>query len=195
MIYPQPNEDIVGIDRSETDLLSLADEAFTRRQMMMGQALLLHSACLVGHRAPIVERMWQRITHPEIGDLVMATDHRTRDYKAFGYLVEERKEWWTTDEEWKKTLSEERAYYKQNYPGEDFQPEERLTDYAHYIQYGPQPVDVCRWTNCSIIMVPTDPQFCQKSIGVRDPEGNITITRDGLIEALTDSGIKLDLPT
>lgn len=186
MTYPQPHEDIVGIDRSETDLLSLADEAFTRRQMMMGQALLLHSACLVGHRAPIVERMWQRITHPEIGDLVMATDHRTRDYKAFGYLVEARKEWWTTDEEWEKSVAEDPDYYDEG---------DRPIDYAYYIQYGSAPVDVCRWTNCTIFMVPTDPQFCQKHIGVRDPQGGVTITRDGLLEALSDSGIKLNLPT
>lgn len=182
--YLQPHENVVGTDHSDTDLLFLTDEALSRRQMMMGQALLLHSACLVGHRAPVVERMWERITHPEIGDLVMATDHRTREHKAFGYLVAERKEWWTTDEEWEKIVAEDPDYYG-----------DRSIDYAYYIQYGPQPVDVCRWTNCTVIMVPTDPQFCQKSIGVRDPAGGITITRETLLGSLADSGITLNLPT
>jgi hypothetical protein len=192
--YLQPHEGVTGIDRSDTDLLFLTDGALSRRQMMMGQALLLHSACLTYPRAPVIERMWERITHPEIGDLVMATDHRTREHKAFGYLVEERKEWWTTDKEWEETLAKERAYYEEHYPGEDVEPEERLTDYAHYIQYGPQPADVCRWTNCTVIMVPTDPQFCQKSIGVRDPAGGVTITRETLLGSLADSGITLNPP-
>jgi hypothetical protein len=145
----QPHEDVKGGTDRADDLLSLDETALAHRDALIGMARHLHSATLVGNPAPIVKEMYERITHPRIGDLVMegSTPYRkdvdTR-IKGLGILVERRYEWWETDEEWEQVKAEDSSV----------SDEDRLTDEAWYVQYGPGPSDVCRWTNCSFVALP-----------------------------------------
>jgi hypothetical protein len=79
MTMKQPREDVTGTAR-EDDLLSLDVAAVTHRDALISMAQLLSSACLVGHPAPIVERMGERIRKPQAGDLVIEVSAmRSRD--------------------------------------------------------------------------------------------------------------------
>jgi hypothetical protein len=150
--YPQPREGITGTARTEDDLLGLDDKAITRRLMMIGTARALHSACLVGNPAPIVADMYARMRDPQPGDLVMELGVPFRrsnpdgQIKGFGILIAHRDEWASTDEEWAAALAEEPDFTAD---------EDRLHDHAWYVQYGPAAEDVCRWTNCEFIAIPT----------------------------------------
>lgn len=149
MTYLQPHEDVVGTQRDEP-FLSLDESAWPSRFALTTLADHLYRACLVGNPAPTVARMYERIANPQVGDFVfevsaiMRKDHDRR-IKGFGVLVAERREWWQTDEEWASTLAEEPDYG------------DRPVDHAWYIQYGQAAGDVCRWTNCRVIVVPLDP--------------------------------------
>jgi hypothetical protein len=149
--YPQPREGIAGTERTEDDLLALDDKAVARRLLMIGTVKALHTATLVGNPAPVVADMYARMRDPQPGDLVMeVTGFYRRDtdakIKGFGILVAHREEWASTDEEWAATLAEEPDLIRD---------EERFHDHAWYVQYGPAAEDVCRWTNCEFIAVPT----------------------------------------
>lgn len=147
----------------------------------------LYAACLVGNKAPVVQRMYDRITNPQIGDLVteLTTRHR-RNYdqlRATGYLIEKREEWCTTDEEWEKDKEEWEKEYEED-------SLTRGTDIAWYIQYG---IDsICRWTNCSFIVIPVNVESFHKPVGVKDGNG-VLITKDSLLDSLSDSGFNLHL--
>lgn len=149
--YPQPREGITGTDRTEDDLLGLDDKAVARRLMMIGTARALNSACLVGNPAPVVADMYARMRDPRPGDLVMetGTPFRRNDpdaqIKGFGILIGHREEWASTDEEWAAACAED----------PDVREDERFHDHAWYVQYGPAAEDVCRWTNCEFIAIPT----------------------------------------
>jgi hypothetical protein len=148
--YAQPREGVAGTERTEDDLLSLDDRAVARRLLMIDTARALHSAALVGNPAPKVAEMYARMSDPRPGDLVMEVTSlfRLRDVdtriKGFGILVEHRKEWAETDAEWE-------AMVEAGEVGED----DRFVDDAWYVQYGPAAEDVCRWTNCQFVAVPT----------------------------------------
>jgi hypothetical protein len=201
--YLQPREGITGIDRDD-DLLSLEDAAVPRRMLMAGMARCLRDAVLVGNPAPAVARMWERMKTPVPGDLVIETStfyRRDEDdrVKAMGILIAHRVEWGETDEEWAAHVEQERVAYEDflrgpySQPGDGpFDPSqcERLTDHAWYIQYGPQPGDVCRWENCDFMMIPADPAAFRVQVGTRDGNG-VTLTRDDLIGGLADSGFTL----
>lgn len=152
----QPHEGVQGTLRDDDDLLSLGDRAVAVRSVLIGLANHLYSAVLVGNPAPKVAAMYQRISNPKVGDLVveMTALYGTnveRKIKGFGMLVAQRNEWDSTDAEWE-------AYCSEN--PEDAASDGRWTDEAWYVQYGPQPDDVCRWTNCRFIVVPRpDEQF------------------------------------
>lgn len=184
----QPREDITGIDRSADDLLSLNMRAVAHRDALVAVAHHLRTATMVGNPAPVVERMATRMRSPQPGDLVveptMARSRRDLDtrIKALGYLIERRTEWWETDEEWEQIKAEE-GY-------ED--DEERRTDVAWYVQYGPSPEDVCRWVNCEFMTVPIGEEFAQPA-GVPTGSG-VVFTRDSLLGALADSGFQLNIP-
>lgn len=143
----QPHEDIKGSPLSD-DLLSLDEKAVAHRDALIGMARLLHKACLVGDAAPVVVRIYDRLTKPQPGDLVVGMsamysrdgDHRL---KGLGILLEKRVEWMETDEEWAELVADEEA-----------DTDERFTDEAWYIQYGPNAEDVCRWTDCMFIALP-----------------------------------------
>src|ERR1700733_9432221 len=191
--WPQPHEGITGTDRSD-DLLSLEDEAVPRRLAFNGLADLLYRACLVGHPAPVVARMWERIKQPQPGDLVIERSSRYRrdvdtQIKRLGVLLEHRTEWWQSDEEWAADVEQQRVHHEEflrsDYaqPGdadEPFKPDERMTDHVWYVQYGPKAGDICRWGNCEFYLVPTDHAVFEQSMGTRDGSG-VTITRDDLL--------------
>jgi hypothetical protein len=204
--YPQPREGITGTARDD-DLLSLEEEAIPRRLLMGGMARCLRDAALVGNQAPVVARMWERMKSPVPGDLVIETStfYRADEddrVKAMGILIAHRVEWWQTDAEWAAEVEEERAAHEDFLRGPHSQPGdgpfdpskcERLTDHAWYVQYGPQPADVCRWVNCDFMMVPSDPGAYAVPVGTRDGNG-VTFTRDDLLGALADSGFALRDP-
>jgi hypothetical protein len=68
---------------------------------------------------------------------------------GFGILIAHREEWAQTDEEYQQSID----------AGEVGADDKRWRDSAWYVQYGPQPDDVCRWVNCSFIAVPIDAKF------------------------------------
>lgn len=150
--YPQPHEGIAGTDRTSDDLLALDDQAIARRLLMIGTAAALHSAVLVGNPAPKVSELYARMRVPEPGDLVMevATPYRRSpdiQIKGFGILIACRDEWESTDEEWAEQVAGD----------SDLDPNrDRFHDHAWYIQYGNAAEDVCRWTDCEFIAIPTD---------------------------------------
>lgn len=156
MTYPQPREGIIGTQRDQDDLLSLDDKAQPRRQAMMALAYCLWSATLVGNPAPVVAKMGARLRDPQPGDLILETTsslHRSdveRRAMGFGILLDHRDEWAQTDEEYNQQLADD---------GGDLHDGWRGKDHAWYVQYGPQPDDICRWVNCSFITVPTDTDF------------------------------------
>jgi hypothetical protein len=203
--FPQPREGITGTLRDQDDLLSLDGKALPRRMMHAALAKCLHRATLVGNPAPVVAAMYERITHPEPGDLVVETSRLGSGHlevEAFGILVAHRREWWETDEEWAAQVKQERADHESFLAGpyaqpgdadEPWAPSERLTDDAWYVQYGPQPADVCRWVNCEFIVIPTDPRFGAAPVGTSDGS-RATYTRDDLLGALADSGFALKAP-
>ncbi|HEY6493305.1 MAG TPA: hypothetical protein VIZ43_08540 [Trebonia sp.] len=204
--YPQPHEGITGTLRDQDDLLSLEGKAVAVRKMMAGLASVLRNAVMVGQPAPVVQRMSERMRDPQPGDLVTETSTMGRKaddwFKGFGILIAHRLEWWTTDAEWEQSVAEERACHEEflrgpyAHPGdadEPWEPDERLTDHAWYVQYGPGPGDVCRWVNCEFTVVPTDRNFAKVPFGTRDGS-SVTIDRDGLLGSLADSGFALRSP-
>lgn len=150
MSYPQPREGIVGIKRDD-DLLSLEDSAIQHRTLIQLLAWELHSATL-----RYGNELGDRIRRPQTGDLVIETTRGviaaargTPMPEAFGYLLGRRVEWTETDEEWAQIVAEQRLSAG----------EKRWTDDVWYVQYGPEPEDVCRWLNCSFAAVPSSPRF------------------------------------
>lgn len=157
----QPHEDIRGTDRSGDPLLSLAATDIATRDAIITLTYHLQRATFVGHPAlqratldghpaPIVQRMFDRMRAPQPGDLVVElsvlhrSDPETRMH-GLGYLVEKRDEWATTDDVWERDVAESPWLVDEG----------RAADTAWYVQYGPDPADVCRWTNCDFLMVPT----------------------------------------
>jgi len=184
MTYPQPYEGVKGTDRSEDYLLSLDPKALSVRAVIMALAKHLGDATLVGNPAPRVARMRERMTAPQIGDLVVeeskALHSRDEIVKAqgFGILLAVRDEWCVRDEDWEK----EKTEY-------DLRDEDRAHDRGWYVQYGCDPGDVCRWTDCSFMVVPTFEDFTL-SVGTRSETG-VTLTRDDLLSSLGDAGFDL----
>ena len=102
---------------------------------------------MVGNAAPIARELCARVTRPRLGDLVVETGaHRgnadTR-LKALGILLEHRDEWWETDAEWGALKSDD----------DQLEERDRRVDNAWYVQYGNDPADICRWTNCEFTAV------------------------------------------
>lgn len=148
----QPHEDVQGSPRAD-DLLSLDESAVTHRDALIAMARLFSRTCLVGNPAPVVRDIDTRINKPRPGDLVveqsvMYTRDPAKRLKGLGILIETRDEWAVTDAE----HAAEVAYQREEY-GEVID-NERLTGTAWYVQYGPHPGDVCRWTDCSFVALP-----------------------------------------
>lgn len=90
---------------------------------------LLYSAVLVGHPAPKVAEFYDQMTVFPVGIRVVVSDYFYRD---------------NDDVKYKSVgylIGKERT---DDEPGE-----------IYYIQYGPNPEDVCRWSNCLVLRIPT----------------------------------------
>jgi hypothetical protein len=158
--WPQPHEQISGIQRTRDDLLSIDEAAMQRRVVILTIARELWVSALNGAHLERGRALYERMQYPKVGDLVAETvgmSHPTRpdadgDARAltcFGILLGRRTEWACSDEEWQRYREEGEA---DGYPMPD---ESRVTTEAAYVQYGPSPDDICRWVNCSIIALPT----------------------------------------
>lgn len=198
--YLQPREGITGTLRDQDDLLSLDELAIPRRMIMCAMAKCLQRATMVGNPAPVVARMDERMRNPQAGDLVVETSRLGRnrmDVETFGILLGRRDEWWQTDEEWAARLAGEREAHDEmrtRWPDlGEFEPDKRMTDDAWYVQYGPQPGDVCRWVNCEFMAIPTDPHFAEIPFGTTDG-ASVTVDRSDLLGHLADSGFHLRMP-
>ena len=154
LILLQPHEGVVGADREDW-LLDLDMRALPHRDALASLAFHLQTASCVGNAAPNTKRVWDRISKPQVGDLVVEytywfpnrdVDHRA---KSLGILVEKRVEWACSDEEWARWEAED----PEAYDGE--RPVERD---AWYVQYGSAAADICRWTNCMFLAVPIEPR-------------------------------------
>jgi hypothetical protein len=191
--WPQPFEGIRGIDLSRHWVLSLDERAAPHRETLIAMARHLHTATLVGDPAPVVRRMCDRLRSPEPGDLVVTAEvmHGRRDpdsrLKGLGIYLGSRTEWELTDAQWEAYKAED---------GCGLTDEDRVTDDVFYIQYGPDPGDICRWHNSSAVVLPVDTaEFRVDAAAERTetPDGGqrATFTRDSLIGGLADSGFRL----
>lgn len=153
--YPDHREGIAGRQLDPNGLLSLDEHARGAREALTTVWRHLYSACLVGNPAPIVAEMYAWMKRVKPGDLViewaMGTSPRVDPnlrLMALGYLIEHRDEWAESEADWKAFAVEDPASATED---------NRATDHAWYIQYGPDPADVCRWTNCNFMRVPVEP--------------------------------------
>src|SRR5580765_304666 len=180
--WPQPFEGIRGTEHGSW-LLSLDERAIAHREFLIEMAHHLSTATLVGNPAPVVRRINDRLRSPQPGDLVVTTEvmHGRRDpddrLKGFGIFLAGRKEWCETDAEWITACL-----------ANDWDPltEERMTDTVFYIQYGPDPGDICRWHNSEAVVLPVDTvTFSADAAASReetaDGRTRAMFTRDSLI--------------
>lgn len=158
--WPQPHENVSGINRTRDDLLSLEVPALRRRVVMMTIANSLWKATLGAANSEYGRSDYERMGEPRMGDLVVETmsmrnptvmdaDSDQRSIHGFGILLGEREEWTCSHEEWRRYVEEAAA------DGDTLTLEDRATVKALYVQYGPKADDVVRWTNCSFIALPT----------------------------------------
>lgn len=154
--WPQPHEGVAGVKRTRDDLLSLDPAALRRRVIILDIARSLWQATLRGAHNEYGRSAYERMSKPRMGDLVVETMGMAHPSKAdrdgsalaihsFGIMLGERTEWACTNEKWQEYVEED----------SDLTDDDRATDTAIYVQYGPEPEDVCRWVNCSIIALPT----------------------------------------
>jgi hypothetical protein len=145
---------------SPQENLALDDTSVLQRRSLAVMARQFGSAILTGttHNHPIVRekyrRMYERIINPVVGDFVFETGtllRRDRDMRqialGIGILIEDTSEPSFSDEEW----AEEKAYAERELTDGD-----RPTERVYYVQYGPQPEDVARWTDASFQLIPTN---------------------------------------
>jgi hypothetical protein len=193
MGWPQPYEGITGTDLTAYDLLSLDERAIAHRDTLLAMALHLNTATLVGNPAPVVERMSERIRNPRPGDLACAAEAMHRgpradvDYrtKGLGVLLARRREYCESHQDWADLCLRE---------GWNPLTEERMTDDAYYLQYGPEPGDICRWTNSAPVGLLTQPWSWTVDAAAERTETGAVFTRDSLLGALADSGLTLREP-
>lgn len=159
--WPQPHEGITGVNRTRDDLLILTEHAMHRRVVILSIASELWRAALRGANTEPGRALYQRMSNPSVGDLVVETvgmrhptkvDSRgdARVVTCFGILLGSRTEWSCSDEDWQHYREEGEA------SGHPLPDESRITEKAAYVQYGPKAKDICRWANCSLIALPTN---------------------------------------
>jgi len=139
----EPHEGVRGVARDSDPIL----ESVAASKLVANLGRHLYSATLVGNQAPKVTRLDARMHAPEVGDVIVVLDATYSSdpdtiWKSVGYLVARREEWATTREVWDQEKLE------------DPDANRWVEHEAWYIQYGPAPEDICRWTNCSVIAVP-----------------------------------------
>ena len=146
--YPRPHEGITGTDRPGDPLLSSAEMS----HLIGVLGYHLSSVLLLGQQAPFSETIHKRMEAPQPGDAVVVTDPVLRGtsetrHQGVGYLLEVRKEWWDTDEEWERQKAEDDTLAE---------ADRMIEPAAWYIQYGENAGAVCRWVNCRVVAIPTD---------------------------------------
>jgi hypothetical protein len=161
--YPQPHEGVRGLDLAPGHPLSL-DEASVDRRLEMLERVRQRWNDILHDRIPDRDHLFDVMYDPHPGDMVLelTTSFRTdRDSRVLAsgiLLVHERKEWASTDEEWAQTVAQEKASHEED--GYSFDEEQfakdRFATSASYVQYGPSPTYVCRWSNCKFIVIPMD---------------------------------------
>ena len=145
---PEPGG-VAGVDRSG-DLLVSLDDACMPMVDALGAAARHLLYATMGNTHPAARAIFERTDRPGVGDLVVVRDsigHRDPDTRrrGLGYVVQERPEYATTRSVWERERAES-PYLTDA---------DRLIEYeAWYIQYGPHPADVCRWTNCDVMALP-----------------------------------------
>lgn len=164
MSWPQPHEGVSGVDRTRDDLLSLEKAALARRVIMIDMAEKIYRLTLWAPHTPERAAEFSRMKNPRMGDLVMEVtimrafrDIETRA-SGFGILLGERTEWSSTDEQWNAYVAESAA------EGLALTEEDRVTETAWYVQYGPAAGDICRWANADFIAVPVGPLYHTKDM-------------------------------
>lgn len=150
---PEPHG-ITGIDRSDDPLMRLDEASLHMRARfitMMKVALL----GTLGGTTPGAQALFQRMNNPCPADLVVESTRALYQaehdplagpvIEGFGYLITARPEWATTRAEWEQLVADGVC-----------SPDERLAEMFHFIQYGPAPEDVARWSNCLLVSAITD---------------------------------------
>lgn len=210
--WPEPHAGVRGIARDDDDLLDLSERAVARRRMMIVAARAFIDAIRVGNPAPVVQRLNDRFGARydsdddrgfRRGDLVveltaLRSDDTERIRTGFGILLTDRDEWWDTSAQWEAAIEVERIAHEEAGHKEPFDAVascgHRMVDHAWYVQYGPKPEDVCRWTDCTFIALPTTADQIdelRRPVAAATNSGGVTVTRDDLIGTLADSGIQL----
>jgi len=108
--WPQPHEDARGVTRDD-HLLSLSADALRLRDALITLTYHLRTALLVGDPAPVVRRMYERLSDPRPGDLVVESSViHSRDARrrvtGLGVLLLRRREWWHADEDWERECAD-----------------------------------------------------------------------------------------
>jgi hypothetical protein len=146
---PEPGG-VAGVDRHGDLLVSLDDSCLPMVDAIGATAATLWRAGL-GRTHPAGESIFKRMIAPQPGDLVVVRDsiaHRDPDTRrrGLGYLVTVRAEFATTRSVWEREIRDGEVD-----PDLD---QRRVEREAFYVQYGPAPADVCRWTNCDVLALP-----------------------------------------
>lgn len=142
-------------------LLQLDDTTLAWRRYLAITANHLLRLALVGNPAPIAKRMAKRLRSPEIGDFVYESSTLWRDEDS-------------------------------NHKGIGLlEKVESHPERTYHIRYGPEPDDVCKWTNAAVLVIPLDPSFASP-VGSRDGTG-VSFKRDDLIDAIADQGWHLQV--
>jgi len=147
-----------GTDRADDPVLTMTGE-----QRSVFIEAVYYGWSLTGYgQAPIGRALAERRHDPRPGDLVVipdalsrratSTDDKSTQLMGLGYLVEGRYEPAVTEEIWAE-------YGESDWGGEC--PREK----AWYVQYGPNPEDVCRWENASCQAVPRGGEFAKEVEG------------------------------
>jgi hypothetical protein len=138
----------LGTDRHGDPLVSL-DPALARLREAIAETQHAYWRLTGLLSAPIGAKWSKRRCEPRTGDLVYVVDalrHPDPDtrQKGFGYLVVAREEEMYDDETWERI--------KNQFRDDGPPPREPI----FYVQYGPDPEDVCRWSNASCFAVATE---------------------------------------
>lgn len=147
--FPRPR----GVDRTGDPMLTLDGDALDVIMMIVYSGYRLTGYA----QAPIAKALDDRRQNPHPGDLVMVPDSMSRRATCddrrhgWGYLLAVRHEPMFTDEDWLRIVTEEDPEYGP-----------RPIEKVFYIQYGPNPQDVCRWENASVMAVPHTQQIADE---------------------------------
>lgn len=141
--YPQPREGISGALRPADDPLMTGLGSVLVADLTAQLYKASHSGS-----SPHLSELFHRMSAPEVGDRVVVRDSIRSDpetrFQGVGYLVAARVEWATSERQW----LEEKARYGL------FDADRVVEREVWYVQYGPDPYDVCRWVNCTVLAIP-----------------------------------------